>query len=327
MEIKHFFAFATKKFPTLHGINWLWLKMPTQSNWRKKLLLVTGVAFIVLISTAIGNIVHQAEMRVKVMPCFQIKPDSLTIDPLPPQLTPYITQIAPASLTNLSLNIFSVALVKELSAAYLANPWVEQVYEVRKRYPDRISVRLGLRQPTAWIFDGETHCLGDGTGVRLPVTATAVEMQNGDDRLPVIYGVAGELPAIGKKWLDSDLIAALEVLQFLLTRMDHREPRTITQIHLHPTVPVQLPGIVLMLEHPGCQVVWGEALASQFPQVSAEARYLAFSQFCQTAETWSEVEIASIGYADVRFGYVIVQEKDKKWQLPRNPKKAPGRQN
>ena len=126
-------------------------------------------------------------------------------------------------------------LVPRIAAAYASSPWVAEVMGVRKAYPESLSVRFRLTRPRLAVPTDAGTVLVDGSGLVLPLIfpdANAFDEFNADCRppLPLVSGVEGAPPTVGRAWAHSGVRAALSVAgelhrfdaakAFRLTRID-----------------------------------------------------------------------------------------------------------
>jgi len=65
-------------------------------------------------------------------------------------------------------SLFDPALAGDVREAYLASPWVREVLEVRREFPNRLAVDFRLRQPVAQAWQARRFWLVDEEGVALP---------------------------------------------------------------------------------------------------------------------------------------------------------------
>jgi hypothetical protein len=311
MEIKYVVSLPQKEHTRIHGIHWLWIKKFQESGLLQRLILTLSIAFIFLI-LALVKLMEQVEVRVKAMPYFQIHTDSVYKNDLPFWVRSYTTEeIAPFSFSN-SLNIFSSELTSVVKSAYLRNPWVEEVLEISKRYPNRIYITLSVRRPVAWIAHESACFLSDIHGVHLPTSGSCE-----DTGLPVITGVVGEVPIPGKRWESPSLQTALAIASLLVIR-EQNAALPIVEIRLVEMPHSPTARIFLMGTDPTIRILWGDSLEEKFPKVSCQDRLRALENLYQTIHHISGLELTE---ADIRFGYVILHTQDKRekrWKTSRN---------
>lgn len=269
--------------------------------------MVWGVAVVGFIDLVAKRVQNQAR--------FQIDANKLGIEQLPAWLLDYTRKIVPLHLPAHALDVFDPAVVRTLACAYEQNPWVERVVAITKKYPNHIQVTLALRRPLAWIDCQNSLALCDVHATRLPGEKAAAD----ESELPVIYGTEGEMPQAGKRWRDNNLAAALQVVS-LLSSSNTLALFPQASLHLEKTA-MAGKQIVLVGQDPAVRIVWGEALASEFPQVSSAKRVAALRHVHQIVQQLDASEFKKIAQFDIRFGYVIVHAKEKTWKTPNNSKK------
>jgi hypothetical protein len=276
-----------------------------------------ALAVILVWAVALYQLATMVERCVKTMPCFYVDTAKLCVEQLPDWLQRYTEKLVPQYLSDHSLNIFAADVVRTVASAYLQNPWVEQVVSVKKSYPNQLHVTLSLRRPLAWIVFRQRAFLCDVHATRLPVEIATEEVDN----LPLVYGVASEVPLPGRKWREPNLLAALHVIA-LLQKNDLLQLFPCSEIHLEPQATSRQ--IVLVARNPSVRVVWGESPGSEFPNVSSAKRMIALRHVAQILQQLDEREYSNIEQFDIRFGYVIAQAKetkDKTWRTSSNSKK------
>jgi len=84
---------------------------------------------------------------------------------------------------------------------------------VRKRFPNRISVELVLRQPLAFVRVGNTYRAVDNAAVHLPLEFSLWPHRRRP--LPIVFGAEGRPPAPGATWREPHVAAAVGVLNAL----------------------------------------------------------------------------------------------------------------
>jgi cell division septal protein FtsQ len=103
-------------------------------------------------------------------------------------------------------SILDPDLTRDLAACYMESPWVSRVTHVRRAFPNRLEVELGIRRPFAVVERGTgLPVVLDRTGVRLPASAES-------RGLPRLTGVVSSVPAQGAAWEDVRVLDGLRVL-------------------------------------------------------------------------------------------------------------------
>lgn len=127
-------------------------------------------------------------------------------------LTPRdLTEINGAARFVGASTLYDRDVCRRLAEAYAANPWVERVSAVRRRFPDRIEVEMEIRRPVACVRRPAGLIPVDRSACRLPGDAASA----GAAELPVIGGVWSAAPAPGRTWRDDSLADALRLIELL----------------------------------------------------------------------------------------------------------------
>jgi hypothetical protein len=109
-------------------------------------------------------------------------------------------------------------ICRRVAVAYQANPWVERVVAVRRRFPDKFEVDLVIRRPVAYVDRSGTYYLVDAAGYRLPVNP----VNRPGAEYPVIEGILASPPAPGEAWNDPCLADSLRLVETLAGVLDGR---------------------------------------------------------------------------------------------------------
>lgn len=104
-----------------------------------------GVALLVLLG---GLVVRQARARAFRLEPYRLTPASLCYVGLHPALGPELE--ASLHRVRFSVSVFDDHAEDRIREAVARHPLVAAVHSVRIRYPDRVDVRVGVRQPAAW---------------------------------------------------------------------------------------------------------------------------------------------------------------------------------
>ena len=164
-----------------------------------------------------------------------------------------VDELLAAGRVEAGASLYDADLLARLAAGYEANPWVRRAISVRRRFPDRIEVKLALRRPFAYVRRGRVYVLVDAGGVRLPRLPEVVP----DSSLPIIEGARGAMPGAGERWPDEAVCHALGVLARVDGRLDRlSEPHrlTVRSAHLESG---ERPAVVFRT-NAGLDIIWGE---------------------------------------------------------------------
>jgi len=154
-----------------------------------------------------------------------------------------------------SYSIFDPALTRDVANAYLASPWVRAVRAVRKRFPNRISVELVLRQPLAFVRVGNTYRAVDNEAVHLPLEFSLWPHRRRP--LPIVFGAEGRPPVPGATWREPHVAAAVEVLNALAAEPAvFREVQFVDVSNLDGKI-APLQSEVMLMTRRRVRVAWG----------------------------------------------------------------------
>jgi len=177
--------------------------------------------------------------------------EQVTLADAQPWMSPSLRrQLRQTIALQLSDNPLDGPSLAQAATALAANPWVEQVRQVR-RTDKGVQVLSDYRQPVAAVESGDGYYLVDANSVRLPPRYNATHLPQ--LRLPVITGVTAPPSDPGVAWPGDDLEAGLALSALLrdepfagqITRYEVglRDDRGRLRMTLHTTA--------------GGMVVWG----------------------------------------------------------------------
>ncbi|MBI4618235.1 MAG: hypothetical protein HY720_31845 [Planctomycetes bacterium] len=245
--------------------------------------------------------------HVTAMPRFQIDIGELRIVDRPDWMPERVaTEIrVPAAMAG-TYSIFDPELVPRVGAGFVANPWVREVREVRRVYPDSIHVSLDLCRPVAWVVRGEQQYLVDGEGVCLPAWG-AVGSDLGFP-LPAIRGAVRPPPSPGARWSDqgvregarvgeivlgSSTLASLDIVAIDVSNVGGRKD---------PKV-----GEITLLTRRGTRIVWGRTDLSGRLKLSTERRLEILESHLEAGLLSAHPGLAGIAEIEVSYGQPIVR--------------------
>lgn len=123
-------------------------------------------------------------------------------------------------------------IVKHVYEAIMCSPWVNEIWEVKREYPDRISARFDIRKPEIAIMAGDFIVTLDGNGIILPLIFSDKVFREFNDslceKLKIVVGLDAEIVdmqdvgitvhtgndeflSCGEIWNDARIFAALTV--------------------------------------------------------------------------------------------------------------------
>lgn len=185
---------------------------PLGISTRTQLRLLGGITAALLAGTVAymlwGYLIHRPE--------FLVHPATFRLD-TPAWTSPELAeQIRTVEGLSRSYSIFERGLTKKIARIYESSPWVRKVHQIKREFPNKISMRLELRRPAAAIRKGQRYYLVDEDAVRLPRDYylwphPAIKPQPPmllQDRLT-------ELPNPGERWQDRGVRAGVLLGKYL----------------------------------------------------------------------------------------------------------------
>lgn len=118
-------------------------------------------------------------------------------------------------------SLFERGLTKDVVQALERNPWVLRVNFVKKDFPDKLSVGLELRKPSAVFRKNGVFYLLDDEGVVLPTRYFSWPSDQG--KTPYIQSARiTRTPRAGERLEDAGIKAGIELVKFLKANNAHR---------------------------------------------------------------------------------------------------------
>lgn len=155
-----------------------------------------------------------AENELRTLEAFEVDPGFMKIREMPPWLDENWAETIPNPFEGRrSVNLFEPGLTEKIHDAFSASPWIEEVSQVRKEFPNRLKIKLRIRTPLAAIPWGDEYLLVDGHGVLLPRRWASVPRF--DFPVRVVQGVRRVPPSPGEVWASPGLEAGLRVAALL----------------------------------------------------------------------------------------------------------------
>jgi hypothetical protein len=228
-----------------------------------------------LVALVVGATLGSLEIqhRVEGDPRYYLENWTVHTDQLPAWVTPEIRQqleTIDLGAGGPRLSLFRPGVFKELRARLQALPWIEEVSDIRLRYPvlDKqgvMDLQLRLRTPVALVEHAGLYYLADSEAMRMgePYREAPVAWF----RVPAIVRIPdpGPLPEPGQRWTSRDVLQGIEVAKVLFQHSIQREfpSRLIESIDLSNLHGVRNPRdseIVLWVE--GRNLAWGRSRIS-----------------------------------------------------------------
>lgn len=111
-------------------------------------------------------------------------------------------------------SIFERGLTRRIARAYESSPWVYEVRQIKREFPNKIDMTLVIRKPVAVVRKGHKYYLADEDGVRLPQDYYL--WPHPAIKLPMLFqDRLKELPEPGKSWQDRGVRAGVLLAKFL----------------------------------------------------------------------------------------------------------------
>lgn len=192
-------------------------KRRTKDSQRKALTWV-GVIIVAAAAVTAGAVVGLCKLwrGVTHMDEFMVQPDVTLSEPWinEVELKKDFLRTDPAGALSRKCSIFRSGLANEVASAYAHSPWVRRVKEVRKVFPNRLDVRLELREPFAVAVFGNKHCCLDRDGVVLSPRVYRLMPEVLASLKPVIV-LPGDVPApvAGQRWEDASVLGGLSMVR------------------------------------------------------------------------------------------------------------------
>lgn len=203
-------------WPGFRGaLGWLAAKM-------KSGVIALGVqgAIVVGLLAAVAVGLRLARLHVARMPRFSVSPAQFRAQ-APAWCSADLEAVA---FPKQTYSLFDPELIRDVTGAYLASPWVKAVRRVEKRFPNQLDIELDLREPAAFVRLPDASHAVDRDGVCLPLSYERWDLEGRP--LPLLFGVKTEPPEPGKRWPDPGVAAALSIVQALAA-----EPAILRQVH------------------------------------------------------------------------------------------------
>jgi len=229
-------------------------------------VLLKGVAVAALVLAG-GIVVRQARARAYRLEPYRLTPASLHYVGLHPALGPDVE--ASLRRVRFSVSVFDAHAEARIREAVARHPLVAAVQSVRIRYPDRVDVRVSVRQPAAWFRTRDARgrsglLLVSTDGRLLDEACYRYYLRRPRAPLPEVVGVRATPPRYyGQAWEDlpeqvAEGLAAARVAEWLYR--DFNGTLYVRKIDVadFPAPPERRrQGEVRLLLHDGTLVEWG----------------------------------------------------------------------
>jgi len=268
---------------------------------------VLRVLLVVFILVAGYLLIQEMKAYVMGLERFQVSPATLNFAAVPSWVTPGIEQQL-ARLPDLPerFSILEPHLAARVAQAYQRNPWVAEVTQVERLFPNRLRVGLLLRQPVAAVRFRGSYCLVDGEGVRLPLTYRSWPQPG--FKLPIVTGATTQPPGSGTVWEDEAVQAGCTVAELLRAYGFDRRLRitAVDASNLGSRVRGRHPDIVLHTAS-GAYIKWGRSPLKWYPgdgsqTVTRKLHYLRYL-------VEHRIDLRRLEHADVRFDRLMLKDR------------------
>ncbi len=253
-----------KRRVKLTGVRWDPVKL------RKVVTPIARVAAGVVVLVSLGLVAARLSEVGRNDARFLVVPSQLVAERLPRWMPPTVRDVIHERVSALApLSIFDARFAERLSEGLRgATPWIADVREVERLYPNRARVELVLRQPVAQVDVGGRRVVLDGEGTVLHDESRAAPTRFEVPVYPVLGAEPRTAPRVGDAFPDAEVVAAALAAAELRTI---GEPWAATVREIDPTAlevrcsirgSVAAPGEVHVRTGSGVLVEWGRARAS-----------------------------------------------------------------
>ena len=205
-------------------------------------------------------------------------------------------------------SILQEGISEEIAAAFEANPWVEKVVAVEKKFPNTIHLKLKLRRPMAFISSNGNYYLLDEKGVRLPgVYSEEARKSSG---LPLVASIKKSVPQVGKIADNDAVIAGCGVAKMI----NDEKKRLRTQIEVIDAMNfggrLQRGGSeITLVTSDGARIKWGRSPGKfHAGELSAEKKIENLKAVRYTLALQGQ-PLSSKEYVDIRFDPPVVKDR------------------
>jgi len=205
-------------------------------------------------------------------------------------------------------SILEEGISEKIVRAFEANPWIEKVVAVEKRFPNTVRLKLKLRRPMAFISSAGKYYLLDEKGVRLPgVYSEEARRSSG---LPLIASIKRSVPEIGKVADNEAMIAGCGVAKVI----NDEKRRLRTQIDVIDVMNfggrLRRGGAeITLVTADGARIKWGRSPGEFHPgELSAEKKIENLKAVRYTLALQGQ-PLSSKEYVDIRFDPPVVKER------------------
>lgn len=189
---------------------------------------------------------------------------------------------------SLKENLLSNRLIPGLVATLKSLPWIKEVYEVRREFPARISLKISVRRPLAWaIIKGKRYGV-DPEGFLIP------HRYYKDLKLPQIKGLAGGWTEREREQIRQGAQVIYGLMEF--QAKDLFDLAAVDMTNLNGTKDPRESEIVILCTS-GAKIEWGRSHLSKRARISLEKKKTFLKRLLQVDPGLKKVEIARLHFA------------------------------
>lgn len=257
---------------------------------------VTVKLFLAAIAVALFiGLFYQIRAYAINMNYFKFKPEDLALADPPAWVTPEIqAEIFDVPSLRRSFSLLEPDIAKQIGRELKRIPWIRNVHAVRKYFPRKLEIEMSLRKPVAWAKQKRVLFLVDADGVRLPRECRADGVR--PFSLPVITGVNGFPPVVGRVWEDKVLEAGLAVANLL----DYSGNPAVKRVaRIEPKIKLDQVDSIVVHTSGNSSIIWGKPpYARNSMEQSAEVK---MQQLLGLLEYYDEKKLSEYEEIDIRY--------------------------
>jgi hypothetical protein len=193
---------------------------------------------------------------------FVVRPADLTLTSkwarIPEMKRDFLVTDRSGILQSPGVSIFTAGLCDDVARAYAASPWVRRVLAVEKEFPNRLDIRLELREPFALVQVGGRCICVDEEGAPLSPQFYDLSPQRIASLVPVIT-LNGNCPVpnAGRPWKQPEVQEGLAMVRLYRKDLARNVPIHEIQVQSAQNAAVMA---TLVLDS-GPRVQWGQTPA------------------------------------------------------------------
>ncbi len=216
---------------------------------------------------------------------------------LPDRMRPLAESSLLESVTDLlEGNWLEPALCRQLAERIRDVAWVRALNAVRRTPDGRFEVSADYRVPAAMVQQQGVFTLVDQDGVRLP------GRYRFDPRWPLLQGVRGPSPDVGRKWEGADVAAGLAVVEALAGEPFRTQITAVLLDNYSGRANPRASHVELATDRTGGRIRWGSAPGFEVEENTLEQKVAILrATFSQTGRVDAEYPVIDISTFPDRF--------------------------